>query len=205
VNKKRSHTKPVHQLLPTAAALTVASLLIGGGALVVKFGPPSPGIQVASAYDAANYPPADRNAQAGRASRVEPRPVETATTLATPGPAVAQPPASAEVQPVLQGNASVISTGSCEASFHDEWQKTASGETFDPSTLTAAHKRLPFNTRVRVTNLANGKSVVVRINDRGPYVSGRCLDLSKAAFATIASLGLGVVNVRYEVLAPTGS
>ncbi|MDT5027886.1 MAG: hypothetical protein QOE61_4312, partial [Micromonosporaceae bacterium] len=67
VNKKRSHTKPVHQLLPTAAALTVASLLIGGGALVVKFGPPSPGIQVASAYDAANYPPADRNAQAGRA------------------------------------------------------------------------------------------------------------------------------------------
>jgi rare lipoprotein A len=207
VNKKRSHTKPVRQLLPTAAALTVASILIGGGALVVKFGPPSPGIQVSSAYDAADYPPADRNAQAARAGRVEPRPsaVETATTPTTPGPVVAQPPAATEVQPVLQGNASVISTGSCEASFHDQRQETANGETFDPSTLTAAHKRLPFNSQVRVTNLANGKSIVVRINDRGPYVSGRCLDLSRAAFGAIANLGVGVVDVRYEVLAPAGS
>lgn len=99
------------------------------------------------------------------------------------------------------GNASVISTGSCEASYYGEPQKTASGEAFDPNALTAAHKTLPFNTMVRVTNLANNKSVVVRINDRGPFVSGRCLDLSTAAFGSIANLSAGIADVRYEVLA----
>ena len=67
--------------------------------------------------------------------------------------------------------------------------------------MTAAHKTLPFNTRVRVTNPANGKSVVVRINDRGPFVSGRCLDLARGAFMVIASVGAGVIdNARYQVL-----
>lgn len=77
---------------------------------------------------------------------------------------------------------------------------TANGETFNPDTLTAAPKTLPFNTKVRVTNPASGKSVVVRINDRGPFVGGRCLDLSRAAFAAIASTDLGELTVRYEVL-----
>ncbi|MDG4803908.1 septal ring lytic transglycosylase RlpA family protein [Micromonospora sp. WMMD980] len=94
----------------------------------------------------------------------------------------------------------VVDSGSCGASFYDEGQMTANGETFNPDALTAAHKTLPFNTKVRVTNPANGKSVVVRINDRGPYIDGRCLDLSRAAFAAIASTGLGEVAVRYEVL-----
>ena len=66
--------------------------------------------------------------------------------------------------------------GPCGASYYDEPQLTANGETFNPNALTAASKTLPFNTRVKVTNVANGKSVTVRINDRGPYVSGRCLD-----------------------------
>ncbi|MFG1675242.1 septal ring lytic transglycosylase RlpA family protein [Micromonospora sp. NPDC049282] len=96
--------------------------------------------------------------------------------------------------------AKVVDSGSCGASFYDEGQMTANGETFNPDALTAAHKTLPFNTKVRVTNPANGKSVVVRINDRGPYIDGRCLDLSRAAFAAIASTGLGEVDVRYEVL-----
>ncbi|MFG2056448.1 septal ring lytic transglycosylase RlpA family protein [Micromonospora sp. NPDC048930] len=94
----------------------------------------------------------------------------------------------------------VVDSGSCGASFYDEGQMTANGETFNPDALTAAHKTLPFNTRVRVTNPANGKSVIVRINDRGPYVDGRCLDLSRAAFAAIASTDLGEIDVRYEVL-----
>ena len=94
-----------------------------------------------------------------------------------------------------------MATGTCEASFYDEPQETANGETFDPEAFTAANKTLPFNTRVRVTNVANGRSVVVRINDRGPYITGRCLDLSVAAFRTIASLGAGVADVRYQVLA----
>ena len=92
-------------------------------------------------------------------------------------------------------------SGSCGASYYDEPQGTASGEPFDPEALTAAHKTLPFNTRVRVTNPANGKSVIVRINDRGPYVDGRCLDLSRAAFRAIANLSQGILSkVTYEVL-----
>ncbi|MGW0434700.1 septal ring lytic transglycosylase RlpA family protein [Micromonospora sp. NPDC003197] len=94
----------------------------------------------------------------------------------------------------------VVGSGTCGASFYAEGQMTANGETFDPEALTAAHKTLAFNTKVRVTNPANGKSVVVRINDRGPYIDGRCIDLSRAAFRTIASLDLGEVNVKYEIL-----
>jgi uncharacterized protein YgiM (DUF1202 family) len=77
---------------------------------------------------------------------------------------------------------------------------TSNGERFDPSALTAAHKTLPFNTKVRVTNLATNKTVTVRINDRGPFVAGRCLDLSQAAFQAIGPLGAGVATVRYAVL-----
>jgi rare lipoprotein A len=99
----------------------------------------------------------------------------------------------------------VLSTGTCAASFYWEPQGTASGEAFDPEALTAAHKSLPMHTRVRVTNPANGKSVTVRINDRGPYIDGRCLDLSRAAFREIAELETGVLkNVGYEVLGDLG-
>ncbi|MBB5478397.1 septal ring lytic transglycosylase RlpA family protein [Micromonospora parathelypteridis] len=94
----------------------------------------------------------------------------------------------------------VLESGSCGASFYSDGQLTANGESFNPNALTAAHKTLPFNTKVRVTNPANGKSVVVRINDRGPFIDGRCLDLSRAAFATIASVDVGALTVRYEVL-----
>ncbi|WP_433389047.1 septal ring lytic transglycosylase RlpA family protein [Micromonospora sp. KLBMP9576] len=99
-----------------------------------------------------------------------------------------------------KSSAPVVDSGSCGASFYAEGQLTANGENFDPSALTAAHKTLPFDTRVRVTNPANGRSVTVRVNDRGPFIEGRCLDLSRAAFAEIASLGAGHVDVRYEVL-----
>ena len=95
----------------------------------------------------------------------------------------------------------VLSSGTCGASFYDEGQMTASGERFDPSAMTAAHKTLPMGSRVRVTNPANGDSVTVRINDRGPYVGGRCLDLSAAAFSAIGNTGSGVMTVKYEVLA----
>ncbi|WCC79827.1 septal ring lytic transglycosylase RlpA family protein [Cutibacterium equinum] len=87
--------------------------------------------------------------------------------------------------------------GSCEASFYTD-SRTASGESFSSSALTAASKTYSFGTRLKVTNKANGRSVVVRINDRGPYVSGRCLDLSPAAFSQISSLGAGVADVTYE-------
>jgi hypothetical protein len=88
----------------------------------------------------------------------------------------------------------------CKASFYEEGQQTASGERFNPDDLTAAHKTLKFNTMVRVTNTANGKTVDVRINDRGPFVAGRCIDLSRAAFDTISSRSAGVASVTVEVL-----
>ena len=76
---------------------------------------------------------------------------------------------------------------------------TANGEVFDPGRLTAAHKELPFDTRVRVTNVANGRSVVVRINDRGPFKPGRIIDLSRAGAEAIGLIASGVASVRVEL------
>jgi rare lipoprotein A len=73
---------------------------------------------------------------------------------------------------------------------------TANGEQMDPTELTAAHRSLPFGTRVVVENLANGRSVVVRINDRGPFIGGRIIDLSKAAAASIGMIDAGTAKVR---------
>jgi rare lipoprotein A len=86
--------------------------------------------------------------------------------------------------------------------YADKYQgrKTANGETFDTAKLTAAHRTLPFGTRVRVTNVDNGKSVDVRINDRGPFVAGRVIDLSPAAARQLDMLRAGVVRVRLDVL-----
>jgi rare lipoprotein A len=79
-------------------------------------------------------------------------------------------------------------------------RRTASGEIFDTRQFTAAHRSLPFGTRVLVTNLSNGKSVAVRINDRGPFVAGRVIDLSLAAAEAIGLTGRGLATVRLEVL-----
>jgi peptidoglycan lytic transglycosylase len=77
-------------------------------------------------------------------------------------------------------------------------RRTASGERFNPGAMTAAHRTLPFGTRVRVTNIHNGRSVIVRINDRGPFVKGRSIDLSSGAARAI---GMGTAaNVRMEVI-----
>jgi rare lipoprotein A (peptidoglycan hydrolase) len=79
-------------------------------------------------------------------------------------------------------------------------RRTASGERFDPKGLTAAHRTLPFGTRVRVTNLENGRRVVVRINDRGPFRKGRVLDLSPAAARRLGFTAQGIARVRLDVL-----
>ena len=144
--------------------------------------PGSPTASPTASASPSTSPTATRTTQAP--SRSKPRtatPKPTATKKTTPAP-------------------KVVDTGSCGASFYSEGQLTANGEYFDPSAMTAAHKTLPFNTKVRVTNPATGKSVTVRINDRGPFIEGRCLDLSRAAFAAIAPLSAGHVEVRYGVL-----
>jgi len=81
-------------------------------------------------------------------------------------------------------------------------RKTASGEPFDPSALTMAHRTLPFGTRVRVTNLENQRSVEVVVNDRGPFVSGRIADLSEAAARRIGMIAKGVVDALLDILKP---
>jgi peptidoglycan lytic transglycosylase len=86
------------------------------------------------------------------------------------------------------------------ASYYHEPQRTASGERFDKNAMTAAHRSLPFNTHVRVTNMRNGKTVVVRINDRGPYSGNRIIDLSLAAAKQIDMIAAGVVPVTLEVI-----
>lgn len=86
------------------------------------------------------------------------------------------------------------------ASFYWQDQMTANGERFDRHSLTAAHKTLPFNSRVRVTNLVNGRSVIVRINDRGPFKPGRVIDLSEAAAEVVGMRSVGLTQVRVEPL-----
>jgi rare lipoprotein A len=90
-----------------------------------------------------------------------------------------------------------------KASFYAdkfEGHPTASGEKYKHNKLTAAHKTLPFGTVVRVTNLANGSTVEVKINDRGPYIEGRVIDLSKSAAEKLGFINLGVTDVKLEVV-----
>jgi len=86
--------------------------------------------------------------------------------------------------------------------YHDSLhgRKTASGEVYNKRVASAAHKSLPLGTKVRVTKLSNGKSVVVRVNDRGPFVKGRIIDLSRRAAKDLGIIGSGVAKVKVEVL-----
>ena len=85
-------------------------------------------------------------------------------------------------------------------------RRSASGEIYDMEKLTAAHRTLPFGTRVAVTNLDNGRAVEVRVNDRGPFVAGRLLDLSESAARAIGGIGAGLIHVRIRVVAlPEGT
>jgi rare lipoprotein A len=120
-------------------------------------------------------------------------PRESAAAASTPPPAVVARP--------VPGAPRVIQTGAASwyGKAHDG-KKTASGEAFDMHALTAAHRSLPLGTRVRVTNVANGRAVDVRINDRGPAIPGRVIDLSYAAARELGAVRAGVFPVRIAVL-----
>ena len=110
---------------------------------------------------------------------------------------VARPEPSKPAGPV------VVSTHSGEASWYGPGfygNRTASGEVFRPGTMTAAHRTLPFGTKVRVTNLWNGRRAVVRINDRGPFVGHRVIDLGHGAAKELGLMTSGVAQVKLEVL-----
>src|SRR5512142_2652527 len=178
----------LRRLLPAIAGTAVAVVMVGGALAAVRFesGGDHRDSAVTAQDDAASG--LDRSGErADRATRSNPG---TGAEESGLGPAPSPPPSG-----------SVASSGTCKASYYDTGTTTASGERFDPDGLTAAHRTLPFNTNVRITNTANGKSVVVRVDDRGPFVSGRCFDLARGAFTQIASIGAGVLTIKYEVLA----
>ncbi|MFB4305185.1 septal ring lytic transglycosylase RlpA family protein [Actinomadura sp. GTD37] len=185
----------------------VAVLTVGAFALVNGNGS-SRSAQAAQTAPPPADPPADPSgdplagrpgADPPRASRGKPR---------TPEPSPAKSPKKKRAKSDSEAahlakpekKRKVVASGSCEASYYWQGQMTASGESFDPDELTAAHKTLPMGSKVRVTNKNNGRSVTVRINDRGPYAGGRCLDLSRAAMKKVGGTGSGVIPVRYEVL-----
>jgi len=90
-----------------------------------------------------------------------------------------------------------------KASFYAmkyQFRETASGERFNQLASTAAHKTLPFGSKVKVTNIKNGKSTMVKINDRGPFVEGRIIDLTRSSFADIANTDVGIIQVKIEVI-----
>jgi rare lipoprotein A len=121
--------------------------------------------------------------------------VNTAEPLkpATPALPIATPPSQPRVRSVSTGQASWYGPG-----FYGN--RTANGEVFRPGTLTAAHRTLAFGTKVRVTNLWNGRSTVVRINDRGPFHGSRVIDLAHGAARELGVVASGVASVKLEVL-----
>ncbi|MEV2237680.1 septal ring lytic transglycosylase RlpA family protein [Micromonospora sp. NPDC049891] len=193
----------------TASAVVAVALAVGGtvGAvrLTAESEPVRPAaIDLSPTSETSSPAPGSPSASPSASASASPSPTVSPTPSRT-----AQAPsrskqrtASPTPKPTAKKTTArpVVDTGSCGASFYWQGQMTANGETFNPEGMTAAHKTLPFDTKVRVTNPANGKSVTVRINDRGPFIEGRCLDLARGAFAEIASLDLGHIEVRYEVL-----
>jgi rare lipoprotein A len=121
---------------------------------------------------------------------IEPKPPIPSTPTS---PSAPFDPSDVSVRYQFNGHASWYGPG-----FHG--RRTANGERFNQYAMTAAHKSLPFGTRMRVTNLVNGRSVIVRINDRGPFIPGRVLDLSQGAAQEIGIISSGTGNVKMEVL-----
>ncbi len=127
----------------------------------------------------------------------------------TPAPSVTQPVTPSPFDPTsLSNTQSSTPASQSQAEFGDasfyadifEGKITASGEVFSQQKLTAAHKTLPFGTVLKVTNRQNSKSINVTVTDRGPFIEGRVIDLSKLAFTSIANLSSGVINVNIEVV-----
>ncbi|MFW5972533.1 MAG: septal ring lytic transglycosylase RlpA family protein [Bacteroidota bacterium] len=133
--------------------------------------------------------------------------VSEAAAVSKPGPdyrvpvALAERTVAKEVRSDAQRQGRVIGNG--EASFYGAafaGRPTANGEIFDPGLLTAAHPSLPFGSTVRVTNKANGKTVTVRINDRGPFAKNRIIDLSQEAASRIGMIQSGTATVTLELV-----
>jgi rare lipoprotein A len=172
---------PVHPDAPLVPATTVANVVrlsaIALGALLLAACAQSSVVSRKSEFVAASR-------------QASPERNRTTSFLTTKHAPFAPPKNAAETPAAAQGF----------ASFYAEGQRTASGEKFDAHELTAAHPTLPFGTRLRVTNVATGRSVTVRVNDRGPYVRGRIVDVSYAAAESLGMVGRGVAKVKLDVV-----
>lgn len=160
-------------------SLRATALLISGAAAVLGAAAPAS----AGSSQLSPGPVALREIEAAPSFQMEALPTAPVTLMAS----------APEVIGVSQGTASWYGPG-----FFGN--RTANGEVFRPGTLTAAHRTLPFGTRVRVTNLRNGRSTVVRINDRGPFSGGRVIDLAHGAAQELGVVSSGLAPVRLEVL-----
>ncbi|HXR96196.1 MAG TPA: septal ring lytic transglycosylase RlpA family protein [Rhizomicrobium sp.] len=125
-------------------------------------------------------------------------------TPAPPGPALVTPPAAPPAAPAQAPYFTQTGRASFYGAAH-QGRTTANGESFDLHDFTAAHRTLPFGTVVRVTNLDNGLTVKVKINDRGPHVKGRIIDLSSAAARALGMTQDGVARVKLEAFRPDQS
>ena len=124
-----------------------------------------------------------------RASVAHHRRVAAASRKHTP---FAARPAAAKPAAMTDGSVGI-------ASFYKHGSKTANGEQFNPNDLTAAHRTLPFGTRLRVTHVATGQTVTVRVNDRGPFIPGRVVDVSHSAAEALGMIDRGITKVKLEV------
>ena len=153
------------------------------------------GLAPIAASSAATTDAAAGTAPATSAAFIEMMPLPPAVDVTAPDALIAAPAASTPQETAL---------GSGSASYYAakfDGRRTASGERFDNSDMTAAHRSLPFGTRLRVTNPANGRSVVVRVNDRGPFTRGRLLDVSRAAADKLGMVARGHATVELAIIA----
>ena len=136
-------------------------------------------------------------------SATQPEPTSTSPAPAASEPETAITTPAVQPLPPLPSPPSVVSVSTGEASWYGPGfygNRTANGEVFRPGTMTAAHRTLPFGTKVRVTNLWNGRSTVVRINDRGPFHGRRVIDLAHGAASQLGLVASGIAQVKLEVL-----
>ena len=159
------------------------------------------GLVAAFSLSACASPAADTSVQAAATAQpdvvVQTEPLHTTANLSYKVAGKQYQPTKKIEQFSQTGKASWYGPG-----FHGK--KTSSGERFDMNTLSAAHRTLPIPSYARVTNLSNGKSVVVRINDRGPFHGNRVMDLSKAAAKELGFIHTGTANVKVEQILPNG-
>jgi rare lipoprotein A len=189
----------------------VAGVIVGASAAAMNLGPvtDSPSVTADGVHIDTGSPSGRPGDERGSRSGLREIPSPSDTGSARPSSPAAKPSsAAAPASPAAKkptptppsGGGAVTNSGTCRASYYSDGQRTANGEIFNPNDFTAAHRTLPFNTRVRVTNIKNNRSTIVRVNDRGPFVEGRCFDLSRAAFEAISDINAGVADIKYEVL-----